>query len=61
MLNISKIVSKFFKNSSQRELDNTKATIKKINEWETKIKEMPNESFPAKTAEFKSKIKSGIA
>ena len=61
MLNISKIVGKFFKNSSQRELDSTKATIDKINEWEAKIKEMPNESFPAKTAEFKSKIKSGIS
>ena len=53
MLNIGKIASKFFKNSSQRELDSLKATVEKINEWETKIKEMPDESFPAKTAEFK--------
>ena len=61
MLNIGKIASKFFKNSSQRELDSLKATVEKINEWETKIKEMPDESFPAKTAEFKSKIKNGTS
>ena len=61
MLNIGKIASKFFKNSNQRELDSLKATVEKINEWETKIKEMPDEGFPAKTAEFKSKIKNGTS
>jgi len=59
MLNIGKIVGKFFKNSSQRELDRLKSTVKKINEWEAKIKEKPSESFPAKTKEFKSKIQNG--
>ena len=56
MLNISKIIGKFIKNSSQRELDRLRLTIEKINAYEPKIKEMPSESFPAKTAEFKSKI-----
>ena len=56
MLNISKIISKFIKNSSERELDSLKSTIKKINDWEPKIKEMSDESFPAKTAELRSKI-----
>jgi len=55
MLNISKIIGKFIKNSSQRELDRLKSTVEKINAYEPKIKEMPSESFPAKTAEFKSK------
>ena len=59
MLNISKIIGKFIKNSSQRELDRLKSTVEKINAYEPKIKEMPSESFPAKTAEFKSKIKKG--
>ena len=59
MLNIGKIIGKFFKNSSQRELDRLKSTVKKINEWEAKIKEKPSESFPAKTKEFKSKIQNG--
>ncbi len=60
MLNIGKIVGKFIKNSSQRELDRLKTTIEKINDWEAKIKEMPSENFPSKTAEFKSKIQKGI-
>ena len=60
MLNIGKIVGKFIKNSSQRELDRLKTAIEKINDWETKIKEIPSENFPSKTAEFKSKIQKGI-
>ena len=60
MLNIGKIVGKFIKNSSQRELDRLKVTIEKINDWEAKIKEIPNENFPVKTAEFKSKIQNNI-
>ena len=60
MLNIGNIIGKFIKNSSQRELDRLKSTVEKINDWEPKIKEMPSESFPAKTAEFKSKIQNGI-
>jgi len=60
MLNIGKIISKFVKNSSQRELGRLQLIVKKINEWEPTIKEMSDESFPAKTAEFRSKIQSGI-
>ena len=60
MLNINKIIGKFVKNSSQRELDRLKLTIKQINAWEPKIKEMSDESFPVKTAEFRSKIQNGI-
>ena len=60
MLNIGTIIGKFIKNSSQRELDRLKSTVKKINDLEPKIKEISNESFPGKTAEFKSKITKGI-
>jgi len=59
MLNIGNIIGKFVKNSSQRELDRLRSTIKKINELEPKIKAIPDEGFPEKTAEFRSKIKNG--
>jgi len=59
MLNIGKFVGKFIRNSSERELDGLKSTIKKINDLEAKVKEIPDNDFPAKTAEFKLKIKNG--
>jgi len=59
MLSISKIIGKFLKNSSQRELEKLNDTIKKINGFEPELKELSDESFPEKTAEFKEKIKSG--
>ena len=37
MLNIETIIGKFVKNSSQRELDRLKSTIKKINDLETEL------------------------
>ncbi len=60
MLNIGTIIGKFIKNSSQRELDGLKSLVGKINRLETKIKTVPDENFPLKTAEFKEKIKNGI-
>ena len=61
MLNIGRIISKFVKNSSQRELDSLKSTIKKINDLEEEVKQIPDENFPAKTLEFRSKIKNGTS
>ena len=40
MLNISDIISKFIKNSSQRELDKLNSVVEKINNWESKIKDI---------------------
>jgi len=60
MLNISGIIGKFIKNSSQRDIDKLKPIVEKINAWESKIRALPNENFPAKTAEFKSKVQKGI-
>ena len=60
MINIGKIIGRFIKNTSQRELDILKLTVEKINALEPKIKEKSNESFIAQTAEFKSKIQKGI-
>ena len=61
MLNISGIIGKFIKNSSQREIDRLKSIVEQINGWESKIKEIPDEKFPSKTLEFKSKIKNGTS
>ena len=60
MIKIGKIIGKFIRNSSQREIDRLKPIVEKINSWESKIKDMPSESFPAKTAELKSKVRKGI-
>ena len=59
MLNISKIISKFTRNSSQREIDKLKLIVEKINSLESTIKKMPDESFPIKTNEFRTKIQKG--
>ncbi|MDC0059887.1 preprotein translocase subunit SecA, partial [Pelagibacteraceae bacterium] len=59
MLQIGKIIGKFIKNSSQKELDRLGHIVEKINKWEAKVREIPDDKFPEKTAEFKSKIKNG--
>ena len=59
MLNIGKIIGKFVKNSNQKELDKLNLLVRKINDLEPEIKKISDESFPAKTAEFRSKIKNG--
>jgi len=60
MLNISGIIGKFIKNSSQRDIDKLKSIVKQISDWESKVKEIPDKDFPSKTKEFKSKIKNGM-
>jgi preprotein translocase subunit SecA len=60
MLNISQFLGKFIKNSSQREIVRLKLIVDKINDWEPKIKQKSDESFPAKTAEFKLKVQNGM-
>ena len=61
MLNIGKIIGKFVKNSSQRELDKLNSIVQKINAFESEAKKVDSESFPAKTAEFMSKVNKGMA
>jgi len=60
MLNISGIIGKFLKNSSQREIDRLRSIVTKINNWENQFKNLPDESFKDKTKEFKIKIKEGM-
>ena len=59
MLNISGIIGKFIKNSSERNIDKLKKVVEEINVLEKQVKEVPDKDFPLKTAEFKSKIKNG--
>ncbi|MBA1337730.1 MAG: preprotein translocase subunit SecA [Pelagibacterales bacterium] len=59
MLNIAQIIGKFVKNSSQREIGRLKIIVKKINDWEPKIKKISDESFITKTVEFKERVKNG--
>jgi len=59
MINIGRIITKFIRNSSQREIDELKLIVKKINNLEQKIREIPDKDFPTKTLEFKTKIKNG--
>ena len=60
MLGIGKIIGKFVKNSSQRELGRLNSIVQKINAFESEVKKVGNESFPAKTAEFMSKVNKGV-
>jgi len=59
MLNITGIIGKFLKNSSEREIGQLKSIVEEINSWEAKIKDIPDENFPKKTQEFKSRINKG--
>ena len=61
MLNINSIIGKFINNSSEREISKLKSIIEKINNCEPKIRDISSENFPAKTAEFKSKIKKNMS
>ena len=40
MLNIGKIIGKFVKNSSQKEIDRLKSVVKKINDLEPQVKKL---------------------
>ena len=59
MFNISSIIGKFIKNSSQRDIAKLKSIVEKINSWEPKVKNIPSEHFAVKTAEFRSRVQKG--
>ncbi len=59
MLNISGIISKFIKNSSQRDIDKLKPIVEKINSLEVKIRALSDKDFPIKTSELKTKAQNG--
>ena len=59
MINISKFIGKFVRNSSEREIDQLKGIIQKINGLEQDFKKIPDKGFVDKTEDLKLKIKNG--
>ena len=57
MLNPLNFLSKFIKSSNQKELDRITKIVEKVNSFEDKIKDIPNEDFPKKTLELKEKLR----
>ena len=59
MLNPLKLISKFFKSSNQKQLDQLQAIVEQVNNYEKNISSLANEEFPKKTADFKRIVQSG--
>ena len=56
MLNPLNFISRIFKSSNQKELDNLGKIIKKINALEKKVSMLDEKDFPIKTLELKEKL-----
>ena len=59
MLNPLKIISKFIKSSNQKNLDNLKSVVKKVNELENTLSKLKDDEFPKKTELLKERVKKG--
>ncbi len=59
MLNPLKFISKIFKSSNQKELDNFSKIVEKINNLEDQISKLSDDEFPKKTLELKKKLTEG--
>ncbi len=59
MLNPLNFISKIFKSSNQKELDNLTKTVEKIKILEDKMCELQEDQFSEKTLELKKKLKEG--
>ena len=59
MLNPLNFISRIFKSSNQKELDNLGKIIKKINALEKKVSMLDEKDFPIKTLELKEKLNNG--
>jgi len=59
MLNPLNFISKFIKSSNQKELDRVAKIVEKVNSFEDKIKDIPDEDFPKKTIELKKRLSDG--
>ena len=61
MLNPLKIISKFIKSSNQKNLDNLKSVVKKVNELENTLSKLKDDEFPKKTELLKERVKNGVS
>ena len=59
MLNPLKIISNFIKSSNQKNLDNLKSVVKKVNELENTLSKLKDEEFPKKTELLRERVKKG--
>ena len=59
MLNPLKIISNIIKSSNQKNLDNLKSVVKKVNELENTLSELKDDEFPKKTETLKGRVKKG--
>jgi preprotein translocase subunit SecA len=59
MLNPLNFISKFIKSSNQKELDRVAKIVEKVNSFEDKIKDIPDEDFPKKTKELIKRLSDG--
>ena len=59
MLNPLNFISKFIKSSNQKELDRVAKIVEKVNSFEDKIKDIPDDDFPKKTIELKKRLSDG--
>ncbi len=59
MLNPLNIISKFVKNSNERQLDRIRKIVKKINQLEDKFTKLEDANFPKKTDEFIKRVENG--
>ena len=50
MLSFGKIIGKFVKNSSQRELDKLNSIVQKINAFEAEVKKVDDEEFSSQNS-----------
>ena len=57
MLNPLNFLSKFIKSSNQKELDRIAKIVEKVNSFEDKFKNTPDEDFPKKTLNLKNSLK----
>ena len=60
MLNPINLISKLFRSSNQKELNNLTKIVEKINLLEEKTSKLQNSDFPSKTFELKERFKKGI-
>ena len=59
MLNPLNLISKIFKNSNQKELDNLDKFKEKINKLENQVSKLQDNEFPIKTLELKKRLSDG--
>ena len=59
MLNPFKIISKFIKSDNQKNLDNLKSIVDKVNELENEVSQLKDEEFVKRIMILKEKVKNG--